>query len=131
MTHADDRYQRGLKIRKEVLGDEYVERSLANANEFNQPLQDLIVEFCWGAIWTRDGLDRKTRSLLNVAMLTTLGRSDELKLHIDGALNNGCSAGEIREALLQAAVYSGVPAGLDGFRAAGDVLASRATTREA
>jgi 4-carboxymuconolactone decarboxylase len=117
-------YERGLAIRKEVVGAEYVEQSLARADEFTTPLQDLITEYCWGAVWGRDGLSRSTRSLLNVAMLTALNRPHELKLHVTGALRNGCSADDIREVLLQAAIYCGVPAALDSFRAAKDAIAA-------
>jgi 4-carboxymuconolactone decarboxylase len=120
----NETYERGLAIRKEVVGAEYVERSLAEADEFTAPLQDLITEYCWGAVWGRDGLSRGTRSLLNVAMLTALNRPHELKLHVTGALRNGCSADDIREVLLQAAVYCGVPAALDSFRAAREAIAA-------
>jgi len=115
-------YEAGLAVRKAVLGNEYVEKSLANADDFTRPFQELVTEACWGTIWTRPGLPRKTRSLLNVAMLTALGRTHELKLHIRGALNNGCTKEEIQEVLLQATMYCGMPAGLDGFRAADEVL---------
>jgi 4-carboxymuconolactone decarboxylase len=115
-------YESGLAVRKAVLGSEYVEKSLANANDFTRPFQELVTEACWGMIWTRPGLPRKTRSLLNIAMLTALGRTHELKLHIRGALNNGCTKEEIQEVLLQATMYCGMPAGLDGFRAADEVL---------
>jgi 4-carboxymuconolactone decarboxylase len=115
-------YESGLTVRKAVLGSEYVEKSLANADDFTRPFQELVTEACWGMIWTRPGLPRKTRSLLNIAMLTALGRTHELKLHIRGALNNGCTKEEIQEVLLQATMYCGMPAGLDGFRAADEVL---------
>jgi 4-carboxymuconolactone decarboxylase len=115
-------YESGLAVRKAVLGSEYVEKSLANADDFTRPFQELVTEACWGMIWTRPGLPRKTRSLLNIAMLTALGRTHELKLHIRGALNNGCTKEEIQEVLLQATMYCGMPAGLDGFRAADEVL---------
>lgn len=119
------KFEAGLEIRRAVLGDEYVDKSLANATDFNRPLQELVTEYCWGTVWSRDGLDRKTRSLLNIAMLTALNRGAELKLHTEGALNNGASAEEIREVLLQAAIYAGVPAALDGFRIAGGVIQHR------
>lgn len=117
-----DRLEEGMAVRRQVLGEEYVERSLRNATEFNQPLQELIGEYCWGAIWTRPGLERKTRSLLNLAMLTALSKPNELALHARGALRNGCTQEEIRETLLQATVYCGVPAGLEAFRAVQAVL---------
>jgi 4-carboxymuconolactone decarboxylase len=120
----NEAYERGLAIRKEVVGAEYVERSLAQADEFTAPLQELITEYCWGEIWGREGLSRATRSLLNVAMLTALNRPHELKLHVTGALRSGCSTDEIREVLLQAMIYCGVPAALDSFRVAGDAVAA-------
>jgi 4-carboxymuconolactone decarboxylase len=116
-------YELGLAIRKEVLGAEYVEGALRNADDFNRPFQDLVTEFCWGGIWGRPGLDRKTRSMLNLAMLTALGRTHELELHARGALTNGVTPAEITEVLLQAAVYCGMPAALDGFRVVKKVLA--------
>lgn len=116
------RFEEGLKIRREVLGREHVDASLARADEFTSPLQELITEYCWGTVWSRPGLNRKTRSLINIAMLTALNRPHELKLHIRGALNNGCTKDQIREVLLQAAVYCGVPAAVDGFRVAKEVF---------
>lgn len=112
------RYQAGLAVRRAVLGDEYVNKSLANADAFMAPIQQLITENAWGTVWTRPGLDRKTRSLLNLAMLTALNRPNELKLHLKGALNNGVTKEEICEVFLQAAVYCGAPAGLDSFKLA-------------
>jgi 4-carboxymuconolactone decarboxylase len=106
-----------------VLGADHVDRSLAQASEFARPLQELVTEYCWGAIWTRPGIDRKTRSLLNLAMLTALNRSHELTLHARGALTNGATVAEIQEVLLQAAIYCGVPAALDAFRAVEKALA--------
>lgn len=111
-------FDRGLAARKAVLGSEYVEKSLGQADEFSRPLQELVTEYCWGAIWTREGLPRKTRSLLNIVMLTALNRQHELKLHVMGALRNGCTQTEIQEALLQATIYAGVPAGVEAFRTA-------------
>jgi 4-carboxymuconolactone decarboxylase len=105
-----------------VLGAEHVERSLANATDFTRPMQELVTEYCWGEIWTREGLPRQTRSLLNIAMLTVMNRPHELELHLRGALRNGCTAEEIREVLLQAAIYAGVPAAIDGFRVAARIL---------
>lgn len=119
---SDDVYQRGLAVRKEVVGADYVEKSLAEADEFTRPLQELVTSWCWGAVWTREGLSRKTRSLLNLVMLTVLNRPHELKLHLRGALRNGCTREEIREALLQAGVYGGVPCAVDAFRVAKEVL---------
>jgi 4-carboxymuconolactone decarboxylase len=115
-------YERGLEVRREVLGAEHVDRSLQNASEFSLPIQQLVTEYCWGAVWGRDGLDRRTRSLLNLAMLTALNRSHELAVHVRGAITNGCTTEEIRETLLQAAVYCGAPAGLESFRVAERVL---------
>ncbi|WP_312858258.1 carboxymuconolactone decarboxylase family protein [Pseudonocardia pini] len=113
----------GDAVRRAVLGDEHVERSRAKATPFSRPLQDLVTEYCWGTIWTRPGLERPTRSLLNIAMLTALGKPDELRLHVRGALNNGCTVEQIQEVLLQAAVYCGVPAALEASRAAQEVVA--------
>ena len=108
--------QAGDQVRREVLGDAHVERSRANATDFTRPLQDLVTEYCWGAIWTRPGLSRSTRSLVNIAMLTALGKGAELELHVRGALRNGCTVEEVQEVLLQTAVYCGVPAALDASR---------------
>ncbi len=113
-----DLFERGLAVRKEVLGSDYVEKSLAQADEFSRPLQELVTEYCWGAIWTREGLPRRTRSLLNIAMLASLNRQHELKLHVMGALRNGCTEAEIQETLLQVTIYAGVPAGVEAFRTA-------------
>ena len=118
VTRSEDRYERGLETRRAVLGREHVDRSLEQASPFMRPMQELVTEYCWGAVWNREGLDRRTRSLLNVAMLTALNRPQELGAHVRGALTNGCSTEEIQEALLQAAVYCGMPAGLDAFRVA-------------
>lgn len=112
----------GLKIRREVLGDEYVDKALNSATDFNRPMQDLVNEFCWGAVWGRAGLSRKERSLINLGMLTALGHQQELGTHVRGALNNGATQEQIREVLLQAAVYCGVPAAIDSFRTAARVL---------
>lgn len=122
-----DMYERGLAIRKEVVGADYVDKSLAAANDFTKPLQNLVTTYCWGAVWGREELPRKTRSLLNVVMLTVLNRPHELKLHVRGALRNGCTKEEIREALLQAGVYGGVPAAVDAFRVSQEVFAEPAT----
>lgn len=123
---SDDWYQRGLAVRKEVVGADYVEKSVAEADDFTRPLQELVTSWCWGAVWTREGLPRKTRSLLNLVMLTVLNRPHELKLHLRGALRNGCTREEIREALLQAGVYGGVPCAVDAFRVAKEMLAEPA-----
>jgi 4-carboxymuconolactone decarboxylase len=119
-------FDQGLEVRKAVLGTEYVETSIKNADDFNRPLQDLVTEYCWGAVWTREGLSRKTRSMLNLAMLSVLNRPHELELHLRGALRNGCTKEEIREVLLQVAIYAGVPAGVDAFRTARKVFAEDA-----
>ena len=120
-------FQKGLDIRRDVVGDAYVEKSLANADDFTAPLQKLITEWCWGEVWGREGLDRKTRSFLNVGMLTALNRPHELKLHVQGALNNGLTPEEIREVVLQAAVYCGVPAALDAMRMVMEVIRPQQT----
>jgi 4-carboxymuconolactone decarboxylase len=117
------RYEQGLARRREVLGEQHVERSLAGVTEFSRPIQELVTEYCWGAVWTRTELDGRTRSLLNLGMLTALNRMHELAVHVRGAVNNGCTREEIRETLLQAAIYCGVPAGLESFRVAEKVLA--------
>ena len=115
----DELFERGLEIRKSVLGAEFVEKSIASADDFNMPMQRLVTEYCWGAVWGReDGCRSKTRSMLNLAMLCALNRPHELKMHIGGALRNGVSKTEIREVLLQVAIYCGVPAGVDAFRVA-------------
>jgi len=115
-------FERGLEIRKSVLGKEYVEKAMANADDFNLPLQELVTEYCWGAVWGREELSKKTRSLLNLAMLSALNRPHELKVHVKGALRNGVSRTEIREVLLQVAIYCGVPAAVDSFRVAREAL---------
>lgn len=120
---TSDAFQRGLRTRRDVLGDAYVNKSLDSATDYSFPMQELITEYCWDAIWNRPGLDRRSRSLLNLGMIAALGRKKELKLHIRGALNNGLTREELREAFLQVAVYCGVPAGLDSFNVAQEVLA--------
>lgn len=117
------RYEEGLAVRKAVLGAEHVEKSLRAADEFTRPMQELVTEYCWGEIWTRPGLDRRTRSFLNLAMLTALNRPHEIKLHVRGALNNGLTKDELMEVFLQSAIYCGVPAALDAMRAAKEVFA--------
>jgi len=115
-------FEIGLQIRREVLGAEYVDKSISQADNFNRPLQELVTEYCWGAVWSRPGISRKMRSLINLAMLTALNRPHEVKLHLKGALNNGCSKEEIMEVLLQTAIYCGVPAAVDSFRLAREVF---------
>jgi 4-carboxymuconolactone decarboxylase len=115
-------FEKGLEVRKAVLGAEFVESAIQSADDFNRPLQELVTEFCWGAVWTREGLTRQTRSMLNLAMLTALNRPHELKMHVQGALRNGVTPTQIREVLLQATIYAGVPAGVDAFRVAREVL---------
>ncbi|MGO9954202.1 MAG: carboxymuconolactone decarboxylase family protein [Dissulfurispiraceae bacterium] len=115
-------FDKGLKIRREVLGKEYVDTSLRNADELARPLQELVTQYCWGEIWARPGLDRRTRSFLNLAMITALNRPHELKLHVRGAINNGLTKEEIAEVFLQAAIYCGVPAALDSLRVAKEVF---------
>jgi len=117
-----NRFEKGLEVRRAVLGAAYVDRSIAKADDFTRPFQELVTEYCWGEIWTRPGLDRKTRSLLNLAMLTALNRPHEVRLHVKGALNNGVTKDEIQEVLLQAAIYCGVPAALDSFKIAAEVI---------
>lgn len=115
-------FEEGLAVRREVLGADYVDGSIARANTFQQAFQDITTEMCWGYVWTRPGLDRRTRSFLNLAMLTALNRPAEIKLHVRGAIANGLTPEEIRETLLHATVYCGVPAGLEAFKAANEVL---------
>ena len=119
---SSDLFKKGLQVRREVLGDEYVETSLKNATDFNAALQQFATEMAWGAIWTRPGLDRKTRSIINLAMLSALNRGHELKLHVRGALNNGLTREEIKEVLLQVGGYCGVPAAVESFRLASEVF---------
>jgi 4-carboxymuconolactone decarboxylase len=116
-------FEKGLKTRREVLGNAYVDNAIKNADEFTLPLQQFVSQYAWGDIWNRPGLDRKTRSLLNLAMISALNRPHELKLHIRGAINNGVSKDEIREVFLQVAVYCGAPASMDAFRVAKEAFA--------
>ena len=118
-----DLYEAGLQIRREVLGSEYVEKSLNNATDFNRTFQEMVTEYCWGAVWSRPELTRRERSMINLAMLTALGRTHEVELHVRGALNNGLTKEQISEVLLHTMIYCGVPAALDSFRAAGKVIA--------
>lgn len=112
----------GLTMRRQVMGDAFVDRALGNATEFSQPLQDFVTQHAWGGVWNREGLPLKTRSLITLAALTALKCPQELKGHIRGALNNGCTMEEIRETLLHCAVYAGVPAAVDAFRVAQEAL---------
>jgi 4-carboxymuconolactone decarboxylase len=119
---TSERFAAGLDVRREVLGAAHVNRSLQNGREFSDVMQTFVTEACWGDIWTRDDLDRRTRSLLNLVMLTALNRMHEFAVHVRGALANGCTLAEIQEALLQTAVYCGAPAALESFRVAERVL---------
>jgi 4-carboxymuconolactone decarboxylase len=116
-------YDKGLAIRSAVLGEAYVNKALADADDFTKPLQDLVTEYCWGAVWGREELPRKTRSMLNLAMISALNRPHELRTHIKAALTNGVTRDEIREVFLQVAIYAGVPAAVDSFRTAGEIFA--------
>ena len=118
----DTMFERGLKLRRKVLGEEYVDRSMAAANDFMMAFQRITTEWCWGYAWSREGLDPRTRSMLNLAMLTALNRTAEIRLHVRGAINNGLTVDEIKEILLHATVYCGIPAGLDAFKAANEVM---------
>jgi 4-carboxymuconolactone decarboxylase len=118
-----DTYERGREVRTAVLGEAYVEAATRNVDEFSAPLQDLLTEYCWGAVWGRDGLPLKVRSMLNLAMIATLNRPHELRTHLRGALNNGVTREEIREVFLQVGVYAGAPAAVDSFRIARDLFA--------
>jgi 4-carboxymuconolactone decarboxylase len=124
MSSESKHFKEGLAARREVLGAEYVDSSLAKADDFMMAFQHITTEWCWGYAWTRPGLDRKTRSMLNLAMLTALKAPHEIKLHVKGALTNGVTVDEIKEILLHATVYSGIPAGLEAFKAAHEVLVS-------
>jgi 4-carboxymuconolactone decarboxylase len=126
MIDENPRFVAGLAVRKAVLGEDYVNNSLANADAFMATIQQFLTENAWGTVWTRPGLDLRTRSLLNLAMLTALNRPNELKLHLKGALNNGVTKEEIAEVFLQAAVYCGAPAGLDAFKIAQQVFKEEA-----
>jgi 4-carboxymuconolactone decarboxylase len=120
-THSET-YEAGLAMRKQVLGDAHVQRSLDNVSEFSRPIQELVTEYCWGEVWTREGLDPRTRSIINLAMLTALNRMHEFSVHVRGAINNGVTEAEIQEVLLQTAIYVGVPASLESFRVAEKTL---------
>ncbi len=115
-------FEKGLKIRREVLGAEYVYKAISTADDFNRPLQELVTTYCWGEIWGRPGLDRKTRSMLNLAMISALNRPHEIKAHVKGAIHNGLTKNDIQEVFLQVAIYVGVPAAVDSFRLAREVF---------
>ena len=121
----DEQYQRGLATRRQVMGDAFVDRALAGTTPFTQPIQDHISRAAWGDVWQRPGLDRKTRSLVTVAMLTALGKQNELKGHVRGAMNNGATVEEVQEVLLHAAIYCGVPASVEAFRTASEVVGAQ------
>ena len=116
-------YDAGMKVREEVVGAEYVARAVAATTDFTRPMQELVTEYCWGAVWTRPGLGRRERSMINLAMLTALGKPTELAAHVRGALTNGVTPEEIQEVLLQTAIYVGVPAALESFRVANEIVA--------
>jgi len=121
---TDEVYEKGLKTRREVVGAEYVDKSLAEADDFTRPFQELVTRYCWGEVWNRPGLERSERSIINLAMIAALNRPQELKLHVRAALRNGLTREQIREVFMQVAVYCGIPAGLDSFRAAREVFAA-------
>ena len=118
----EDAFERGLQTRREVIGSDYVDKALAGRDDFSEEFQQLVTQYCWNEIWNRPGLERRTSSMLNLAMLMALGRSQEFATHLRGAINNGVSKEEIKEVLLQATVYCGMPAGVDAFRVAKDVF---------
>lgn len=122
LDQSSELFQQGLQIRREVLGAAHVDRSLNNSDAFTAEFQQMVTEWCWGRLWGRDGLDRKTRSLLNLAMLSALNRPHEVALHVRGAVNNGVSRDEIKEVLLQVMIYCGVPAALDSMKVASEVF---------
>lgn len=122
VTTPEEMYKRGDAIRREVLGDAHVDRSSKGVSEFSRPMQELVTGYCWGEVWGDDRLPRRTRSLLNIAMMVALDRQHELALHLKGAVNNGCTVEEIQATLLQTLIYCGVPAGMEGFRTADAVL---------
>jgi len=119
---SGEKYVQGMAVRREVLGDEYVDKAISSAADFTKPLQDFVTENCWGEIWTRSAIPKKTRSLITIATLAALKTPAELKAHVRGALRNGCTVEEIQEVLLQTTVYCGIPAGVEAFRAAKDVI---------
>ena len=119
---TDEQFDKGLAMRKQVMGEDFVARAFGNATAFTQPIQEYITRNAWGDVWQRPGLDLKTRSLITVAMLTALGRQHELKGHVRGALNNGATEAEIQEVLLHASIYCGVPTAVEAFRSAAEVV---------
>ncbi len=121
-VNRSDQYEAGLQVRKDVVGEEYVAKALSTADSFNQDFQDMVTEYCWGGTWARGLLERKTRSMLNLCMLSALNRPHEFKIHFRGAIKNGCTLDEIKEVLLQIAIYCGIPAGVEAFRLAREVL---------
>ncbi len=123
ITMNKELFDKGLEIRKSVLGKEFVENAIKNADDFNMPMQELATEYCWGYVWGRPGLDKRTRSFLNLGMIAALNRPHELKIHVKGALRNGLTRQEIMEVFLQVAIYCGVPAGVDSFRIAREAFA--------
>ncbi|MBM61545.1 MAG: 4-carboxymuconolactone decarboxylase [Acidobacteria bacterium] len=123
--------QDGLQARRRVLGDEYVNQAITGLDTFNIEFQQLVTEYCWGKIWTRSTLDDRQRSLINLSMIAALNRADEFKTHVRGALRNGCTIEEIRDTLLQVAVYCGIPAGVEAFRLARQVLDTEGVTPSA
>jgi 4-carboxymuconolactone decarboxylase len=127
---SNEKFARGLALRKQVLGADYVEKSMASADSFSMPMQELSTEYCWGHVWTRPGLALRDRSLINIAMISALNRPHELKLHVKAAVNNGLSRDEIREVILQVAVYCGVPAGIDSTRIAREAFAELDTAKK-
>jgi 4-carboxymuconolactone decarboxylase len=127
---SNELYAKGLEIRTQVLGEEYVQKALSNVNDFNRPLQELVTEYCWGKVWGREGLERKQRSMINLAMISVLNRPHELKAHVRGAITNGMTPAEIAEVLLQVAIYAGVPAAVDSFRIANEVLSELGLTEK-
>jgi len=125
----NDLYKRGMAVRRQVLGDEYVDKATANIDDFNRDFQRLVTEYCWGEVWTRSVLTNKQRSLNNLCMIAALNRSAEFELHVRGALRNGCTPEEIRDALIQVAIYAGIPAGVEAFRIARKVLVEEGVLR--
>lgn len=119
---SSERYEQGQKIRREVLGDEYVDRAAKTTTDFNRPFQELIAEYVWGTLWSRPGLDRRTRALINIGMLTALGRTEEVKIYLRAAPNIGVTQEDVREVLMQTAIYCGIPAALDSFRVAQQIF---------
>ena len=126
---TDELYDRGMKTRREVVGSEYLDRVLADVDPFTEPLQDLVTKYCWGEVWSRPGLSRRDRSIINLAALSALNRPNELRIHVQGALNNGMTPEEIREVLLQILIYCGAPAALDSFRVAREVIRAHEAER--